>query len=232
MANNHFNMKRTATNFNKIKANSQETEVLDSLYNINKILFDESFIETILTLAEKNEYTVNDFSDILSLKQSSILSDFSTNTNEATNKGFEFILDVYFNAITTDKIISATTVKIKICTLLKMKMSIPSYNNALNIKHVVVSISSSYKPKETERATAACDITNIIKQSFFSAIENAPVRTFMYTPHNASVFIQGPVLNMMLNNMLQLQENLLQVASSCGVKVEPFIVNNSSNKII
>lgn len=219
-------------NYQKIKDKSSAGDVLEQLFSINRILFDPNFIDNLLELAAVKEYTTKHFTDIVQLLQASLFHDFSVEENENSLKAYEELFDIYFEAITKDRKISEIVTKIKICTLLKIKLTIPSYHSNLNIKNIVVTVSSAYKPKEIERVTAACDVSNIVKNSFFKAIQAAPISDFSYVPHSSSINIQGPILSMLITNELLLQDNLLQSAIACGVKVAPFINNSASNKLI
>lgn len=223
---------RRKLNFDKLKTYTKDSSILHKLFTTDSILFDEGFISTIINLGLKNDYTINDFSQIIMIQDVGIFNDFSKNTNEKVDKSWDSVFDIYFQCITAQTDINPNTLKIKICTLLKMKISIPNYNNSINFKNTNVSISSNYKPKEVDRAELGCDISNMVKNSFFSAIEYTEKQSFTYSPYTSSISLQGPILNMLVTNILLLQENLLQTASACGAKVKPFINNNTSEKIL
>lgn len=226
---------KIATNFDKIKrsvGDSRNCELLDNIYLVNPGLFDENIIHTILTLASLNEYTINNFGDILSLKNESLFADFSICENDTRSKGYDAVFDIYFDAITIGSSISGSMVKTKICTLLKLKITVPSFSNSFTIKNITATVSSGYKPSKSNKGIAACDITNIIKSSFYTAIENAQVEKFSYSSWSNNITIQGPVLSTLLSNMVLYQEILLETAAACGVEVQPFLVNNTSSKLL
>lgn len=226
---------KISLNFERIKklvSDTKECEILENIYTINPGLFAENFIQTILTLSSLNQYTVNNFNDIVMLSNESLFSDFVICENESTSKGYDVVFDAYFNAITIGNSLSGSMVKTKICTLLKLKISVPSFTNTFTIKNITATVSSSYKPNKTNKGVAACDITNIIKSSFYSAIENAQVEKFSFSSWTNNISIQGPVLSTLLSNMVLYQEILLETSAACGVEVEPFLVNNTSNKLL
>lgn len=223
---------RRKLNFDKLKTHTKDSSVLEKLFSTDSILFDENFISTIINLGFINDYTINDFDKILMIQSVGIFNQFSKSTDEKADKSWDSIFDIYFQCITAQTDLNPNTLKIKICTLLKMKINIPNYSNSVNFRNTNVSISSNYKPKEVDRAELGCDISNMVKASFFSAIEYTEKQSFIYTPYTSSISLQGPILNMLVTNILLLQENLLQTASACGAKVKPFINNNTSEKIL
>lgn len=226
---------KTQANFEKIKkrvGNAESGVVLDSINEATPSLFDETTINTILTLAALSEYTINNFSDILCLRNLNLFSEFVSSTSEEDLKGYGLVFDIYFEAITIGCSMSAAVVKNKILTLLKLKITIPNSSNNFTLKNISATVSSTYKPKKSNRGVAACDISNIIKTNFYNAVENAQVEKFAYTTWTNNTNIQGPVLSMLLSNMVLYQQCLLETAASCGVEVEPFLVNNTSNKLL
>lgn len=226
---------KISINFERIKKlvnDTRECEILENIYLINPGLFDENFIQTILTLSSMNEYRVNNFSDILMLSNESLFSDFSVCESESKSKGYDVVFDAYFNAITIGNSLSGSMVKTKICTLLKLKINVPSFTNTFAIKNITATVSSSYKPNKSNKGVAACDITNIIKSSFYSAIENAQVEKFSFSSWSNNISIQGPVLGTLLSNIVLYQEILLETSAACGVEVEPFLVNNTSSRLL
>ncbi|UBZ25589.1 hypothetical protein CcNV_104 [Crangon crangon nudivirus] len=226
-------MNRTEDTYNRLRILCPQKSNLQSLYALDKILFDPEFIEAILNIVQANEYTLFDFTNIIILLQSSLFYDFmKSNLDNDKAKGFDSLFDMYFNLITNGKSISGNGAKIKICALLKMTLTIPVYNQSLSFKNTQINVATSYRPQEIQRATASCDIANIVQQSFFAAIQDVPVEVFSYRPYSSTMSIQGPILQTLMNNLLALQDHLLQTAISCNVKVEPFIVNTSSIKAI
>uniref|UniRef100_A0AAU8GCH1 Uncharacterized protein n=1 Tax=Faxonius propinquus nudivirus TaxID=3139431 RepID=A0AAU8GCH1_9VIRU len=220
-----FNDQIIYENYKKILANTSSKDSLTKLWKIDPILFDPNFIANMIALAEKNEYKIDNFDDISSLRKSSVFRDFIKQTTDALITKFDFLFEIYFQAITEQTRKPSSVIKTRILTLLKLQLNIPSINNSINFKNSIINVSSSYKPKETERATAACDIAIMVENMFYSAIKNAPSQTFTYSSQPSTLTLQGPILKMLLRNIIMLQDELLNAAIACGVKVEPFITN-------
>ncbi|QLI62465.1 KN57gp_107 [Dikerogammarus haemobaphes nudivirus] len=223
-------------NFEKIKrrvTNVENADILEKIFHINSILFDETFINSIITLASLNEYTLNNFSDIFNLyDKSSLFYDFTKAEDDATLKGYDVLFNIYFEAISLGGTLSPNVIKTKIFTLLKLKITIPSFTTNFNIKNISASVSSGYKPIAATKSVAACDIKNIIKSTFYNAVENAQIEKFEYNSWSNNLALPGPILGILLSNIVLYQDLLLSTAVSCGAETIPFIVNNSSSKLL
>jgi len=226
---------RTALNFETIKrrvGNVQSCEILDKIYGVSQTMFDENFVNTIITLASLSEYNINHFADIVNLRTASLFADFAANTSVDNAKGYDGIFNIYFDAICIGGPKQGSVVKTKICTLLKLTITIPNSTNSFQIKNATASISSSYKPSKSSKSVAACDIQNIIKSSFFEAVQDSNTEKFSYTTWSNNVTMQGPILNMLLGNLVQYQEVLLETSAACGAEIAPFIINTASSKLL
>lgn len=201
-----------------------EKQLIDTLYNISQILFTEDFINTIFKIYECEEFNISNFALFQEISKCDMFMDFLKNDNEDKTKSFEKIFNIYFNCLAKNKInINAIALKNKICTLLKMTIKIPSYKSGVSLKNINVNIATTYKPLDNNSITAACDIVNVIKESFFNSINTSNIESFTFTPHTSSVVIQGPLLKQIMVCVLNMQEQLLQSAKSYGVKIDPFI---------
>ncbi|UVT30889.1 hypothetical protein PvNV_085 [Penaeus vannamei nudivirus] len=224
-----FPYTNTITNKNTLKenvANVVEKNFIDSLSTISPIMFTSDFINILFKIYSTDEFTLSNAILFSELMKCNVFVDFAKSDDEEKAVNFERVLNIYFNALAgTRPNINAVAMKHKICSLLKMKIKIPSFKNGISLKHINVNISTTYKPSETACITAACDIVNVVKDFFLNSTERSTVENFAFTPHLSTVVMNGPILKNVISSMMNMQSQMIQNGIPFGVQVQPFIDN-------
>lgn len=214
-----------ANRYQRIYNKCSNNYIIEQLYDTDKLLFDPNFIDTIIKIGEKNEYNIQDFAELSTILISTFFKSYITTTDHNLLTQFHHYCDEYFKAICYDLNKQHMSIKNKILTLLRLKLTVPSIQSNLSFHNPTVSISSNYRPKEQELATAGCDIKNILQNNYFKSVKDCPSITYSYNSHPGSIQLQGPILNKLATYTLILQQEIMRHANACGVKTKPFIRN-------
>ncbi|UHB41837.1 hypothetical protein MrNuV_ORF114 [Macrobrachium rosenbergii nudivirus] len=218
-------------NKNMMKQNCNQTEkdIIEELYNISSIMFTEDFINNLYEVYEMDEFDILSFSKLDYLKKCDIFVDFIKSENDSIKKSFEKLFNLYFNSLSYCSLnLNPISIKNKILTILKMVIKVPNYKNGISLKNINVSVSSTYKPTANNEITAACDVVNVIKESFFNSVDTASVQKFTFAPRNSNLLLQGPILSNTMNALISLQDQIIHSSKMYGIKIEPFIEKTNS----
>ncbi|UOT91855.1 CmNV_097-like protein [Aratus pisonii nudivirus] len=212
---------------------STESNLLEKLYSLSKILFTEEFINTLFKIYDHDEFNILNLNYLHELSKCAMFVDYMKNDDEERNKHYDKLFNIYFNALSNTRLNNnAVVFKNKICSILKMTLKINSFKSGISLKNINVNISTTYKPSENNNITATCDIVNVIKEGFFKSIDPSNIEMFSYVPQVANVVVQGPILKNVINGILNLQTQLIQAGNAHGMKVEPFIENTHKKMIL
>nr|WOZ57676.1 hypothetical protein MmNV_83 [Menippe mercenaria nudivirus] len=209
--------------------NSQESGIIDKLFSLVPYMFHHDTLSTILKIYEQEEFNVFNLSMFTVLMKCPLFVDYVKVESEEKINAIEFVLNIYFNGISSTRLnINPTVLKNKICSLLKISFRIPAHRGGLSIKNPTVSISSNYKKTSTNKITASSDIANIIKQSMLNPVDTHNATRFTFVPYISNVTVQGPILKNLANSVINMQTLLMETALSHGAQIEPFIENNKN----
>ena len=211
--------------YQRIMNKCSNNTIIEQLYQTDKLLFDPTFIDTIIKIGEKNEYNIQDFRELSTILISTFFKSYIDTDDHNLLSQFNNLSEEYFKAICHDLNKQHMSIKNKILTLLKLKLTVPPIQNTLSFYNPTISISSTYKPSEQELATAGLDIINIIQNNFFNIVRDCPTQSYKYNSHPGSIQLQGPILNKLATNTLILQQEIMRQSNACGVKTNPFVRN-------
>lgn len=211
--------------YQRIMNKCNNNSIIEQLYQTDKLLFSPTFIDTIIKIGEKNEYNIHDFGELATICISNFFKSYIDTNDHNLLSQFNQLSDEYFKAICHDLNKQHISIKNKILTLLRLKLTVPPIQNTLSFYNPTVSISSTYKASEQELATAGCDILNIIKNNFFSSVKDCQTQSYKYISHPGSIQLQGPILTKLATCTLILQQEIMRQSNACGVKTKPFVRN-------
>ena len=213
------------TRYQRIYSRCTNKEVIKTLYETDKLLFSPEFINSIIILGEKSEYNINDFHHLTVILICPFFATYMKITDNSLLQYQHEVLDEYFKAICEDLNKQHRAIKNRILTLLRLKLTIPTIQSSLSFNNPTVSISSTYRPKEQELATAGCDIKNILKHTFYKAVKDSNSQSYTHNSYPSSIQLQGPILNKLATYTLILQQEIMRQSNACGVKTKTFVRN-------
>ena len=211
--------------YRRIYNKSGNNDLIKHLYEIDKLLFCPIFIETLIKFGEMEEYHIQDFSELSRVLISTFFKTYVTLTDHNLINQHHAVLDEYFKAICHDLNKSHMNIKNRILTLLRIKLTVPITQSSLSFHNPTVSISTSYRPKEQELATAEYDIRNILKYNFIKAVKDCTSQPYTYVSHPGTIQLQGPILTKLATNAFIHQQEVMRHSKACGVRTKPFIRN-------
>ena len=206
---------------------STEPNVLRSLYENDKTLFDKQTVEIIIKYGSLKEYKALDIASALYILKHGLFADYAKQTDPNELKVFDQLFNTYFRDIFKLYGKQPTQIKNKICALLKLDISIPSIQESFTVNHPTVHVRTAYTPQTKPTITSACDIGFIIQDQHMKCVQETPVETFIYIPRNNEVTLTGPVIHDLNTLTIQLQTEMLIQTASIGVQTKPFIQNSA-----
>jgi len=206
---------------------STEPNILRSLYENDKTLFEKQTVETIIKYGSLKEYKALDIASALSILKHGMFADYAKQTDPNELKIYDQLFTTYFRDVCKTYGKQSSQIKNKICALLKLDISIPSIQESFTVNNPTVHVRTAYTPQAKPTITSACDIGFIIQDQHMKSVQDSRAETFIYTPRNNEVTLTGPVIHDLITLVIQLQTEMLIQTASIGVQTKPFIQNSA-----